>query len=592
MSIEIKDGYLVFSCGCKFKIINKNPLKLELNPESDSKDMLSINSNIDVGDGKFVHINEIPLDCSRTWDMISSGNTKGVFQLETRLGQASSKKLMPRNIEHLAALGAVLRPGCLSSKRDSKTITDHYIDRKNGAEEVDYFHDCLEPILSSTYGEMIYQEQAMQIAQLVAGFDLQQADVLRKAIGKKKADIMAKVKEEFLEGCKTVGILTNEQAEEIFSWIEKSQRYSFNKSHSVAYAMNGYLSAFIKAHFKQTFFASWLFFAKDKQKPFDEIKLLINNAKVMGVDVYPPDFRNDNNYFQRIKNVVYFGFCNIKGVGESSMVKIKHAIFNAETAMSKKRDLWTWEEFLIHFSQFVTSTATMGMIESGALDYFKIDRSRMAYEYTVYSELTKKEQIWFQQNVKEFKGLSLRDMLSKGVSISSIYTESTAKERKLLEKGPCANKNRVAKALDLVKVLDNPPHSLKDTAQWIARIEEAKLGIPLTACLIDDCKNVAYANCTCEDFLNRNDRTSGLFIAAQIDDIKTHITKGGRDPGSEMAFVEFSDSSSSISGVIFADAWEDIKMSGVCVKENAVMISGERGRERDSFIVKKMTQLS
>lgn len=589
MWIRINDGYLEFSCGCKFKVTQEKPLKLDLNPHSDSNDKMAINSKIRVSEDSFIELGEIPLDCSRTWDMISDGNTKGVFQLETRLGQMSAKKLKPRSIEHLAALGAIMRPGCLEAKRDGKSVTDHYIDRKNGEEPVEYFHDSLIPILESTYGEMIYQEQAMQIAQVVAGFDLQQADILRKAIGKKKADIMAEVKRQFLAGCLEVGTLNEEEAETVFSWIEKSQRYSFNKSHSVSYAVNGYLSAYVKAHFKQSFFASWLFYAKDKQKPFDEIKLLINVAKAMDVDIRPPDFRNDNNYFQRIGKIIYFGFCNIKGIGESKMDKIKQAIFSAEQACGKERKDWGWRDFLIYFSQSIDSTSINGLIESGALDYMLTDRSLMSHEYSIYSELTKKEQAWFQQNITKFPPkMGLADIFAESLRIARKYAEAKPKDKKTMEKGPCSNKKRIAKVESLFQVLKNPTHSVEDTVPWIARVEEAKLGVPLTTCLVNGCKDAVLANCSCADFNDRKERSSGIFIAAQIDEVKTHIARNDK----EMAFIEFSDETGSCSGVIFSDQWEEIKNSGVCVKENTVMISGERGREKESFIVKKMTQLS
>ena len=167
-----------------------------------------------------------------------------------------AKKLKPENIEQLSALIAILRPGTLEAIRNGKSVTNHYIDKKNGEESLDYFHPALEPILKSTYGEMIYQEQAMEIAKNIAGFNLQEADMLRKAIGKKKPEEMAKVRNKFMEGCSVLNIVSIDEAEQIFGWIEKSQRYSFNKSHSISYAMNAYLSAYTKAHFPKIFFAS------------------------------------------------------------------------------------------------------------------------------------------------------------------------------------------------------------------------------------------------------------------------------------------------------------------------------------------------
>jgi DNA polymerase-3 subunit alpha len=165
----------------------------------------------------------------KTWDLFAQGKTKGIFQLESNLGKSWSKKLAPKNIEQLSALIAIIRPGCLKSNLDGKSLTQHYVDRKHGKDEVVYLDPSLEDVLKSTYGVLVYQEQSMLIAQKLAGFDLKEADELRKAIGKKKADLMLKVKIKFIEGCKKVGMVNEETAKEIFGWIEKSSRYAFNK---------------------------------------------------------------------------------------------------------------------------------------------------------------------------------------------------------------------------------------------------------------------------------------------------------------------------------------------------------------------------
>lgn len=196
-----------FPCGCKFDVIEEtgDTVRIGLNPD----------------------LEELPLTCQRTWDFISSGDTKGVFQLEKQ-GHAA-KKLQPNNMEHLSALIAIIRPGCAESIIDGKSVTQHYIDRKHGREEVTYYHPALIPALKSTYGLLVYQEQAMQIVKDIAGFNLLEADNLRKAIGKKKPEEMAKIKTMFLEKAKALNIVSEQEAIEIFSWIEKSQRYSFNK---------------------------------------------------------------------------------------------------------------------------------------------------------------------------------------------------------------------------------------------------------------------------------------------------------------------------------------------------------------------------
>ena len=180
-----------FSCGCKFETDDAG--KVIFNPD----------------------ITKLDLECPAAWDLVCEGNTKGVFQLESQLGRSLSKQAKPRNIGELSDLIAIMRPGCLDSMVNGKSLTMHYIDRKHGIDSVVYLHDALEPILQSTQGILVYQEQAMRIATEIGGFDLQEADTLRKAIGKKQADMMAQVKTSFLEKSVDKGIVNKEQAEKV-----------------------------------------------------------------------------------------------------------------------------------------------------------------------------------------------------------------------------------------------------------------------------------------------------------------------------------------------------------------------------------------
>lgn len=173
-------------------------------------------------------ITQIPLDDKATWDLICSGNTKGVFQLETNLGKHWCKETQPRTMEELSDVISAIRPGTLKAKQDGKSMTQHYADRKSGKDEVHSLYKPIDHLVASTQGIILYQEQCMQIAQVMAGFTEQQADSLRKAIGKKLADLMTKVKGEFLEGCEKQGH-SKEDSERIFDIIKESQRYSFNK---------------------------------------------------------------------------------------------------------------------------------------------------------------------------------------------------------------------------------------------------------------------------------------------------------------------------------------------------------------------------
>ena len=221
---------------------------------------------------------ELKFDDEVTWELICVGRTKGVFQLESNLGRSWAKRVQPKNIEELAALISIIRPGTLKAIQDGKSMTQRFVDRKNGSEEITYLHESLEPILKGTQGVLVYQEQAMKIVQQLAGFNLQEADDLRKAIGKKKADLMAKVKKKFLKGAIVEKIVSEEEAEEIFSWIEASSRYSFNKSHAVSYAICAYWSAYAKAHHPLEFYCSYLKHSGGKPDPQQEVRELVNDA--------------------------------------------------------------------------------------------------------------------------------------------------------------------------------------------------------------------------------------------------------------------------------------------------------------------------
>ena len=504
-------------------------------------------------------IENIDLDCQRTWDLISDGNTKGCFQLESRLGRSMAKKLKPTNIEQLSALIAILRPGCLEAMRDGKSVSNHYIDKKNGQESVDYFHPALEPILKTSYGEMIYQEQAMEIAKVIAGFNLQEADMLRKAIGKKKPEEMAKVKEKFLVGSKNLGIVTVDEAEQIFGWIEKSQRYSFNKSHSVSYAINAYLSAYAKAHFPKIFFASYLRFAKDKIDPQAEIKELTQNANEMDITVSVPDFRNLNQYFILNDNKIFFGLTDIKGVGQS--------VFNKLLELKEKNlDLHStnWLYILINVLMNINSTAAKALIQSGALSYIKKTRNSMLFEYELLSELTKKEIEFIKSGMDKYSCIEqgLRDLIAFGKS----------------------NKNRKAIITTVLSTAMNPPRSLVDSPEWLSDAEYAALGCSIT-CSKVDMYDISMTNATCKDFKNGIVREN-IIVGGEIDYINVTKTKSGKNPGLEMAFVTLLDSTGSMDSVVFfPEQYREYR--NILFQGNVVIVKGSRSRSGDAFVVEK-----
>jgi len=502
------------------------------------------------------NIEAIPIDCTKTWDLLSDGNTKGCFQLESRLGQSMSKKLKPSNIEELAALISIMRPGCLEAVRDGKTVSNHFIDKKNAQESVDYFHPSLEPILTTTYGEMVYQEQAMEIAQKIAGFDLQEADMLRKAIGKKKPEEMAKLKTRFIDGCVNHKIVSSNEAEQIFSWIEKSQRYSFNKSHAVSYAINAYISAYSKAHFPKVFFASYLKYAKDKIDPQQEIKELVKNATDMDIAICVPDIRLLNKNFIINKNI-YFGLTDIKGVGDSVYKKIVELY---STQISKEL---SWTKLLFQILMKINSTAAKSLICSGALDYIKKDRTLMLFEYEIISQLTNKEIEYIDQiNNNEFSLTQLLNILSKKPRL-------TEPRRKIIS--------------NLVNSLIRPPYSTEDKIEWICDNETSLLGINITYSKVDS-YDISMTNTSCKEF--KDTTRKNIIIAGEIDGVNIIKIKNGKNKGLDMAFVSIKDSTGYIDSVIFFTDQLTIYRNQL-FEGNILIFQGSKSQKKTDLIVEK-----
>lgn len=529
-----------FDCGCSFKTKKDNT----------TSDNLSIDFDI----------SKIDFNCSKTWDLISDGNTKGCFQLESRLGQSMAKKLKPENIEQLSALISILRPGCLEAIRDGKSVSNHYIDKKNGLESIDYFHESLEPILRNTYGEMVYQEQAMEIAKDIAGFNLQEADMLRKAIGKKKPEEMAKVKTKFLDGAKNNGLVNLDEAEQIFGWIEKSQRYSFNKSHAVSYAINGYISAYAKAHFPRIFFLSYLRLAKDKIDPQQEILELISNARDMDIGVFGPNLLLANKEFEIFDDKIYFGLTNIKGLGES--------VYNKLFELMSKYDIknMSWISLLTKVLININSASAKSLILSGAMDYFKLKRNKMLFDLTLISELTTRE-------------------IEKCIIIldTKKINDITSLLRNLLSEAKIA-KNRQSKILSIINQTTNPPYSLDDDPEWISNNERDLLGCSLTVTKTD-LYDSSYANTDCKDIKNFPSNKQ-FFIVAEIDQMSVIVTKRGKTPGKEMCFLRLSDSFGSIdSAVLFPDEYEEFK--SLLEDGRVLMFSGQKSGKNNTAVIKK-----
>ncbi|MCH8491646.1 MAG: DNA polymerase III subunit alpha [Idiomarina sp.] len=264
-------------------------------------------------------IESIPLTDSRCFDVLKKGDTTAVFQLESRGMKELIKRLRPDSFEDIIALVALFRPGPLQSG-----MVDNFIDRKHGKEAVSYpdatwQHDCLKPILEPTYGVILYQEQVMQIAQVMAGYSLGEADLLRRAMGKKKPEEMAKQRAVFAEGAKNNNI-DPELAMKIFDLVEKFAGYGFNKSHSAAYALVSYQTLWMKVHYPAEFMAAVMSADMDNT---DKIVTLVDECERMGLTILPPDVNVGQHKFavDTAGHVVY-GIGAIKGVGEGPIESI------------------------------------------------------------------------------------------------------------------------------------------------------------------------------------------------------------------------------------------------------------------------------
>lgn len=261
----------------------------------------------------WLDINKIPLDDEKTYRLISAGRTIGVFQLESSGITEMVTRLKPSCFEDLVAILALYRPGPLDAG-----MVDHYINRKHGREPVKYLHPSLEPILKDTYGIILYQEQIMQIARDMAGYSLAEADMLRRAMGKKKPEEMAKQRDFFLSGAKGRNI-PEVVAVEVFDQMETFARYGFNRSHSVAYAMISYQTAYLKAHYPRQFLAALMTF---EMSDTDKTLKNLNECHQMKISVLPPHVNSGGIGFSVVGKDILYGLAAIKGVGEKIIEKL------------------------------------------------------------------------------------------------------------------------------------------------------------------------------------------------------------------------------------------------------------------------------
>jgi DNA polymerase-3 subunit alpha len=306
---------------------------------------------VQMSQGIDLHIDTLPLDDRKTYEMLARGDATGVFQFESAGMRDALRQVKPTAFEDLIALVALYRPGPMQN-------IPVYARRKNGQEPVTYTDPRLEPILKGSQGVYIYQEQAMQIAKDLAGFSPAEADDLRKAIGKKNAVLMASLKPKFVEGCAANGVVAS-VAEAMWAENERSAEYSFNKAHAACYALISYRTAYLKANYPAEYMAALISSVMDTK---DKVPFYVAECSEMGIEVLPPDVSTSQRDFAVVEGRIRFGLSAVKNVGDNAV----RAIIAARDEDGAFASIWDFAERVD--MQTVTSRVLESLIRAGAFD--------------------------------------------------------------------------------------------------------------------------------------------------------------------------------------------------------------------------------
>ena len=307
-----------------------------------------------------LEIEKIPLDDVKTFELLTTGETMGIFQLESTGMREVLKQMKPNKFEDIIALVALYRPGPMQN-------IPTYNNRKHGIETPEYLHPKIEHILKETYGVIIYQEQVMQIAQVLSGFSAGKADILRKAMGKKKSAEMEKQKKDFIEGAVNNGI-AKDQAIYIFQLVEKFAQYGFNKSHAAAYALIAYQTAYLKTHYPLSFFAASM---SMEMSNTDKLNQYYEELKRLSINIYPPCINNSFADFLPKENTIYYALSAIKAVGYE-------AISNVINERETNGKFLSLEDFIRRVnSKDINKLQLEGLVKAGAFDCLDKNRAKL-----------------------------------------------------------------------------------------------------------------------------------------------------------------------------------------------------------------------
>ncbi|MDD9898713.1 MAG: DNA polymerase III subunit alpha, partial [Candidatus Melainabacteria bacterium] len=478
---------------------------------------------IEENSGEKIDIDAISMEDEKTFDTVCTGFLAGIFQLETSAGMRQiARDLAPRSLEDISALIALYRPGPLDTG-----MIDDFIDRKSGKQQIKYEHPLLEPILSNTYGTIVYQEQIMQIVQSLGGFSLGEADLLRRAMGKKKPEVLLPYKDKFLKGClenQCGQPISEELGEKLFEQMLAFAEYCFNKSHSTAYGFVTYQTAYLKTHYPVEYLTA-LFMSSGNDS--DRLKSYLVEAERIGIKVIPPDINLSNVDFRAIvmDNSIVFGMKAIKGVGDGPSQSIVEE-------RNSGGEFKSFFDFCCRIDHKKVNKKTIeSLIKSGAFDALGAGRKAMLdnlESFIARSKRRQEEKSRGQANL--FAALGEADE-----SVASVVTPNymngeadefperdlQAMEYELL--GLFVNNHPMQTIGELVScVADQELKELQDKNDG-SRIKVAALITSFTRKLTKNKKNICILNV--EDL---ESRVEAVLFSRQLEQCESFVEKGKR----------------------------------------------------------------
>jgi len=494
---------------------------------------------------KDIDINKIPLDDKPTYELFQRGDTTGVFQLESSGMKRYLKDLKPTLFEDIVAMVALYRPGPLGTG-----LTDSFIRRKNGLEEVEYAHPTMKASLESTYGVLVYQEQVMQIARDMCGFSGGQADTLRKAIGKKNRTVMEKMKKDFILGAEKHSGVSQDFIEKFWKGLEGFADYAFNKSHAACYGMISFQTAYLKAHYPSAFMAALMTSDYDNT---DRLAIEISECKRMGIEVLPPDVNESFIEFAVVPNEskIRFGMVAIKNVGTSAVEEILRA-------RADKGSFTNLEDFFTRVNSSIANRKTMeSLIKAGALDRFG-DRGVLLNNL---------------DNILAFASRTHKNMHSGQTDLfgsEHTYDESVRSKITLSSEGTS--------------------YQLREQLQW----ERDLLGLYLSKHPLEQFQTILKDKARSIKEVLKEPEGKTVKTGGIITEMREIITKNSK----KMAFVKLADLTEEIEIVVFPNSYE--KSAYIWTKDNVVIIKGKiskRGRagspsDETNIIVNDVEEIS